>query len=169
MGEEDMKNNKKLRKERYVSEDTKEVTRLLLITLGVVVVALGLYFLTTKVVNKNEEKGTETSFDYSVATVGTMFNRPYDEYYVFLFDSTKDNASQYRSLISSYEAKDESIKIYTVDLSMNKDGNYLSDESNNNPTSPSEVKIKESALVLIKDGKVSKYYESIEDYEKVLK
>ena len=36
------------------------------------------------------------------------------------------------------------------------------------PTKASEVQVKDSALVLIKNGKVSKYYESVTDYEKVL-
>jgi len=164
-----MKQNK-LKQTKYVGEDTKEVSKLILITLGIVVIALGLYFLTDRVVKKKDDNNTnaEVTFDYSVATVGTMFNRPYDEYYVFLFDGNSENATQYRSLVLSYEAKDDAKKIYTVDLSTNLDDKYLSDTSNNNPTNPSEVKIKESALVLIKNGKVSKYYETIKDYEKVL-
>ena len=46
---------------------------------------------------------------------------------------------------------------------------YLSETSNNKPTESSEVKINESALILIKDGKVEKYYESLEDYKNALK
>ena len=46
---------------------------------------------------------------------------------------------------------------------------YLSETSNKKPTESSEVKINESALILIKDGKVEKYYESLEDYKNALK
>ena len=46
---------------------------------------------------------------------------------------------------------------------------YLSEASNKKPTDVNEVKIKESALILIKDGKVEKYYESLEDYKNTLK
>ena len=97
-----------------------------------------------------------------------MFNRPYDEYYVFLYDLTSSSASQYQSLISNYEKKDNAKKIYFVDLSTKFNSPYVSDKSNKKPTKASEVQVKDSALVLIKNGKVSKYYESVTDYEKVL-
>ena len=161
------KKNKKINTQKYVSEDENQVRNLIIITLIIVLLAIGLYFLTGKI-GKKENNTSNVEFDYSTITVGTMFNRPYDKYYVFLYDAEDDNANQYISLISSYESKDESIKIYTVDLSKNLDSKYLSDKSNTNPTNPSEVKIKDSALILIKNGKVSKYYESITDYEKVL-
>ena len=59
-------------------------------------------------------------------------------------------------------------KIYFVDLSTKFNSPYVSDKSNKKPTKASEVQVKDSALVLIKNGKVSKYYESVTDYEKVL-
>ena len=70
--------------------------------------------------------------------------------------------------ISNYEKKDNAKKIYFVDLSTKFNSPYVSDKSNKKPTKASEVQVKDSALVLIKNGKVSKYYESVTDYEKVL-
>jgi hypothetical protein len=159
----------KLKNQKYESEDIKEAKSLIIITIVIVLLAIGLYFLTSKILNKKASTtDSDVEFDYSVCTVGTLFNRPYTEYYVFLYDSTSDDAIQYQSLTSSYEAKDEAIKIYTVDLSANLDQKYLSETSNHKPANPSEVQINSSALILIKDGKVSKYYENISDYEKVL-
>ena len=97
-----------------------------------------------------------------------MFNRPYDEYYVFLYSSLDSNASTYRGLITSYNEKEDSKKIYYVDLNDKFNKEYLSDSSNPNPSSVSEVKIKDSALVLIKDGKVAKYMEKLDDYKNTL-
>lgn len=162
-----MKNNKKLKATQYVNEDTKEIRSLIFIILGILVVLVGLYYLTTYSLNKNKETTTDVEFDYSVATVGTMFNRPYDEYYVFLYKSNSDEAVQYSALVTNYSTKEDALKVYTVDLSKNLDDQYLSETSNHNPTNPSEVKIKDSALILIKNGKVSKYYETIGEYEKV--
>lgn len=164
-----MKQNR-IKTQKYVSEDAKQISNLIYIILGIIVIVVGLYFLTSKSLNnKNNSSDPEVEFDYRVCTVGTMFNRPYDKYYVFLYESTNKNANQYRSLTSSYEAKDNALKIYTVDLSSNLDNQYLNEKSNTNPTNPSEVRIKNSALILIENGKVSKYYETIADYEKVLK
>ena len=159
--------NKKIKSVKYESEDMKEIKNLIFIILGILVVIVGLYFLTSHTLNKKDNNTEEAAFNYDVATVGTMFNRPYDEYYVFLYKADDENANQYKSLVSSYISKDNALKVYTVDLSMNKDDEYLSDKSNHNPSKPSEVKIKDSALILIKNGKVSKYYESISEYEKV--
>ena len=159
--------SQKLKKKKYESEDTKEIKSLILIIFGILIVIVGLYFLTTKALNKKEDTPSEANFNYSVATVGTMFNRPYDEYYVFLYSSKDSNATQYQALVSNYTSKEDAKKIYTVDLSKNTDDKYISETSNHNPTNPSEVKIKDSALVLIKNGKVDKYYETISEYEKV--
>ena len=157
---------KKLKSKRYVSEDTKQLQSLIFITLGVILFVLAIYFLTDIITKKAENK--KIDFDYSSCTVGTMFNRPYDEYFVFAYKASDNNANEYKSLISKYDAKEDSIKIYTIDLDANLDNKYLSDKSNTNPQKPSDVKINNSALVHIKGGKVVKYYENLEDYKKVL-
>ncbi len=159
---------KKLKNGGYVNEDTKEIRNLIIITVVVIALALGLYFLTDKVLNKNSSSDSSADVDYTTCLIGNMFNRPYDEYYVFAFRSEDDNASTYSSLISTYEKKDNALKIYMIDLSNNFNKSVLSDKSNKKPTSASDVKIKDSALIHIKNGKVVNYYESSSDYEKVL-
>lgn len=164
-----MKNRqKRLKNNGYVNTDTKEIKNLILITIGILALAVGLYFLTDKLLSKDTQKPNEVNFDYSICTVGTMFNRPYEKYYVFLYDETSEEASQYKTLLDNYTSKEESEKIYYVDLSNKFNSKYVSDTSNNNPKNPSEVKIKGSALILISNGKVSKYYEKLGDYEKIL-
>ena len=159
---------KRLKTQRYDSEDTKEIRNLIIIAVILIALAVGLYFLTDTILSKKNKDTSTVEFDYTECTVGTMFNRPYDEYYVFLYDSTSSSASQYQSLISNYEKKDNNKKIYFVDLSTKFNSPYVSDKSNKKPTKASEVQVKDSALVLIKNGKVSTYYESVTDYEKVL-
>lgn len=156
--------SKKLKSINYESEDTKEIKNLIFIIIGITIIALGLYFLTARKLNKT----TAAEFDYNTCTVGMMFNRPYEEYYVFLYSSVDNNASTYKNLVNTYSKKEDAKKIYTVDLNSNLDNKYISETSNTNPTNPSEVKIKDSALVLIKDGKVSAYYENLTDYQEVL-
>lgn len=159
---------KRLKTQKYDSEDTKEIRNLIIIAVILIALAVGLYFLTDSILKKKTNNTTKVEFDYTECTVGTMFNRPYDEYYVFLFDSTSTSASQYQSLISNYEKKENSKKIYFVDLSIKFNSPYVGEKSNKKPTKASEVQIKDSALILIKNSKVSKYYESVTDYEKVL-
>ena len=159
---------KKLKNGGYVNEDTKEIRNLIIITVVVIALALGLYFLTDKVLSKDTTSDTNADVDYTTCLIGNMFNRPYDEYYVFAFSSEDENASKYSSLISTYEKKDKALKIYKIDLNNNFNKRAVSETSNKQPTSASDVKIKNSALIHIKNGKVVNYYESSSDYEKVL-
>ena len=99
---------KRLKTQRYDSEDTKEIRNLIIIAVILIALAVGLYFLTDTILSKKNKDTSTVEFDYTECTVGTMFNRPYDEYYVFLYDSTSSSASQYQSLISNYEKKDNS-------------------------------------------------------------
>jgi hypothetical protein len=159
---------KKLKNSGYVNEDTKEIRNLIIITVVVIALALGLYFLTDKVLSKDTTSDTIADIDYTTCLIGNMFNRPYDEYYVFAFSSEDENASNYSSLISTYEKKDKALKIYKVDLDDNFNKSAVSETSNKKPANASDVKIKNSALIHIKNGKVVNYYESSSDYEKVL-
>ena len=157
---------KKLKSINYESNDTKEIKSLIIITIVVIAIAVGLFFLTNYLNNKKAT--SNINIDYDTCIVGNMFNRPYNEYYVFLYSSLDSNASTYRGLITSYNEKEDSKKIYYVDLNDKFNKQYLSDSSNPNPSSVSEVKIKGSALVLIKDGKVVKYMEKLDDYKNTL-
>ncbi len=158
---------KKLKSINYESNDTKEIKSLIIITIVVITIAVGLFFLTDYLNNK--KTSSNTKIDYDICIVGNMFNRPYDEYYVFLYSSTDKNASTYKGLITSYKDTDNALKVYYVDMNDKLNAAFLSEDSNKKPTDANEVKIKESALILIKDGKVEKYYESLEDYKNALK
>ena len=152
-----------------VSEDTKEVKTLIIITLIIIVVSIGLYFLTDTLNNKkNADEATEAVINYTEITIGTMFTRPYEEYYVFAYPNDDDNAYKFDNLFAKYEEKEDHKKIYYVDLSKKFNDFVLSDKANKKPTKSTEVKIKDYALILIKDGKVSKYYEKISEIEKAL-
>lgn len=152
----------------YQSEDTSEIRNLIIITLVIALIATGLYFLTEKVLNKKEnENTTEVTFNYDEATIGTIFNRPYDEYYVFIYKSDDDNAATYNNIVKTYRAKDDAKKLYYIDL---KDGlNKIAeaDTTNKKPTKSEDVKVNGSVLYLIKNGKVTSAY--TENYDKVLK
>lgn len=162
------KGQKRLKNGGYVNEDTKEIKTLIIITIAVVLLAIGLYFLTDVVLDKKDDSSFDTEFNYDTCLVGNIFNRPYDEYYVFIYSSIDDDASTYDTLKTSYLKKDEAKKIYYVDLNNGFNSFVVSDTSNTKPKSASDVRVNKSALILIKDGKVSKYYETLDDYKKVL-
>lgn len=160
------KSKNKIKTTKYESDDTKEVKNLIVITIIVVLVAVLLYFLTSMVNNKKNV--SDVSFDYDTCLVGNMFNRPYEEYYIFLYSSLDSNASTYKGLITDYSESDDAIKIYYVDMNDKFNSSYMGEKSNKKPASSSDVVINESALIKIKDGSVVNYYEKLDDYKSVL-
>lgn len=152
------------------NSDTKEIRNLLIITVIIIAISAGLYFLTDKTLNKAKEtETTEAEISYAEILVGTMFTRPYSEYYVIAYKQDNENADKLDDLFTKYDEKDEALKIYYIDLGNPFNASALSDKANKKPEIPEDVKIKDQALILIKDGKVTKYYEKINDMEKALK
>ena len=154
---------------KYVNEDTDQIKKFIFILIGVSIIAALLYFVTAKYLVKDkfqEENETkeEVTLTYDTVRLGNVFNRPYDEYYVFAYDATNHKASYYAALLSNYEDS----KIYFMDLSLETNKVAIGENSNKDASKPSELSIKEPTLMLIKDGKISKYYETIEEIEKVI-
>ena len=161
--------NKRIKQTKYSSDETKEVKTLIILTVIIIAIAAGMYFLTDLSLKKKEANSNlEPNISYSVATIGTMFNRPDSEYYVFAYGASSEDSKLYEKLLSSYEDKEAAIKTYYIDLDLNFNNYALSDKSNKNPKNPEEVKINKAALILIKNGKVQKYFETTEEIEKAL-
>ncbi len=160
----------KKKQNNTLNEETKEIKTLIIITVIIIVISVGLYFLTEKSLNKQNNSGElpEGVISYSEIMVGTMFDRPYKEYYVFLYSNEDEEVYKLDSLYTNYEEKENSKKIYFIDIDNGFNEFIKSDKANKKPTNASEVKINNRALILIKDGKVSKYYETLEEIEKVL-
>lgn len=163
-----MKKNKKININRK-NEDLSEIKTLIIITVVIVIIAVGLYFLTEFALNKkNKPTITEPAISYSETIIGEMFDKPDHEYYIFAYSSDDDNAGQYQALISTYQAKEVALPLYYIDLSKKFNSGALNEIVNKKPTKASEVAINEVALILIKNGKVTKYFETIAEFEKTL-
>lgn len=166
-----MKKNKEIKSStiKYINEDTNEVRKFIFILLGVSLIVVLLYFLTAKYLVKDgfqdeSKSAEEAAIDYTSLNVGEIFNRPYDEYYVFAYDTTETEAIYYRTLKDNFKDK----HIYLLDLSKDINSKYLGN-SNKNATTDSEISLVNPTLILIKDKKIAKYYDQISDIEKELK
>lgn len=165
-----VKNNKKVNKQetiKYINEDTNQIKKFIFILVGVALIALLLYFVTAKFLVKDKfqkevETKEETNITYDTLSIGNVFNRPYETYYIMAFDSTSLQANYYDALINNY-TKD---KIYFLDLSLEVNKKYVKETSNPEASKPSELALKEPTLILIKDGKISKYFDDIASIEK---
>lgn len=157
----------KVRIEKYENDDVKLVKKLILILIIVVIVSVGFYFLTDKVVKKNEVEPETVEINYDNATVGTILNRPYEEYMVLLYDSEKSEAAYYSTLLSKF-TKGSDDKLYFVDLSLKGNKEYVKNESNKKFTKIEEAAFAGPTLLKIKNGKVVSFLDKKDEIKKAL-
>lgn len=154
-------------KVKYNTAEQEEILKFLIVIV-LVMIAVGAIYVATRIFvtkdffkteTKTNEVAPDVDINYSVAIMGQIFNRPYDEYYVAIYDSKNDDYSyDMSSLVRNYNAKEKHLHIYTVDLS-NKlnDGYYDPEKVNVNAKSLSEMKVGDITLLKIRKGKVNKY------------
>lgn len=153
-----------------INEDTNQIKKFIIILFGVALVSILIYFVATKILTNNDSsnnENTEATITYTNVMIGNVFNRPYDEYYVFAYDPDSLQASLYASYLNNFDK--EKGKIYFLDLSLEVNKKAVSDSSNKTAKNPNELKIKEPTLIKIKKGTIDKYLDSIEEIETELK
>lgn len=166
-----MVNNKnKLKQKRIINEDMTLVRNIGLLLILVILISLGLYFLTDHMLKKEDKNSakTGTKINYDIATIGTMFNRIEDEYYVLIY-SKENDGSNLDSVLATYRSSDNYIKTYYIDLDKKINSYVLGDELVEKPKNTNDVKIKEATLYKIKDGKVINCYSGVDNIVNILK
>lgn len=118
----------------------------------------------------DDKKSSENvTIDNKTITAGQIFDQKDDSYYVLIydFDSKLTNLSTF---VSVYSSKDGSIPIYKVDSGSKFNSNYISEkESNTNPTSYDDLKIKSPTLIKIENKNVTSYIEDESQIKSTLK
>lgn len=156
---------------KYVNEDTNQIKKFVYILIGLVVISCLLYILTAKYLVKDAfqtptDEVKNVTITYDKVNVGEVFNRPYDEYYVYAYKTEDNKSTQYEYLKSRYTGK---TKIYTLDLSVEINAKSIGEKGNKDATTANELSLVEPTLILIKDGKILKYYEGYDSIKEILK
>lgn len=166
-----MVNNKKIKQSKLVSDDVVRVRNLLILLVSVVIICVGLFFLTEKMIEKdNNENETkeEVKIDYDIATIGTMFNRPEKEYFVLIY-SNEENSNDLGSVLDSYRSSDNYVKTYYIDLDLKVNSIAKGKEDSKKPSNSNEVIVTGATLYKIKDGKVANSYFGVDSIKSILK
>ena len=165
---------KKIKEAQYISDDQQEIIRFIKILVIVILFILGVYFATRLFVKKdllnNSEETPVTEVSYSKMVFGTMLNRPYEEYYVMAYSSENNNANYYRALIDKYSSEEESLFVYYIDLEDSMNERFIAEDAKTNPDAKNidELRVGEVTLIKVKDGKISKYIENVDDIKREL-
>lgn len=109
----------------------------------------------------------ETEISHEFINIGTVFNRDVETYYV-LFDNYESNYTKdtYINYLLDYESD---IKVYKVDMSIDANKKYLSEEVNEKAQSVNDLKINDITLMKVSKGKNVKYVIGSENIEEYLK
>ena len=153
------------------SEVENEVYSFIKILIVVVLLILGVYFFTNAFVNK-EYDAKENIQDGVVSSnsiiVGSIFNRPYKEYYVLAYKGNENDAVLFDSYVNLYESKENALRIYTINLDNVLNSGYYSEKGNSKAQKLDELKISSPTLIKIKSGNISKYIEGQSNVKKEL-
>lgn len=149
-----------------------DYVRVIKISIGVLLVFalvyLGTALLSGEIdLNKDTKKeNKETVIQYQEIIAGSMLNRKANEYYVLIYDFSSEYNSYFQSLITEYSNKDNSLPFYTIDLGkkVNEDLK-VSEENKEKVIEWATLKVEESALVKISNGKI---VEVVEGNDKVV-
>ena len=159
----------------YMEED-KAVRNFIIIFIIVLLFVVGIYFFTAFINKDNDSTNNDTNttsdevnIDYSKVIVGTMLEKD-GEYYVLLYKSDADKASEYSSLVSSYKTKSGALPIYTVDLSDGLNSKYYDkDNVKLSASNVEDLRFGDITLLKVKDNKIVKSFDSVDKIKKELK
>lgn len=155
------------------TDDEKLVVKFIVVLIIISLIAVGFYFISKNIVKNRDDNIVESNVTiaYDKVNVGMIFNRPYDEYFVMVYDSSDNDAMIYSSLISKYSQKEDSLKIYYCDLSNKLNKEFVSSDgtTNSNAKSVSEFKFGQVTLIKVRNGKIVSYIENIDTIKSALK
>ena len=174
---ESKKNLKKNNRE-YSGQSENPITNLFKIVV-IIVIAFALFYALTYLMTKHNKtyswKNNEVSsvIQYDKIMLGTLLSQPSSEYYVLAYDYSDDNKDIYETYISMYINKNNSLKIYTSDLSSDFNKKYIAEKSEFNFDGVKDLKVEQITLFKIKDSKIIEYYEGndkvIGEFKKIVK
>lgn len=175
-----MTNNKNIKgiNIKDTSEDALEIKSFIIIVLVISILIGAIYGLTELIKDEpaTENLITSGTINYDKLTVGMLLNRPYEEYYVLVYNSEDKDAVVYSTILSKYmqkKDKEKYTKIYHCDLSNSLNSVYynVGEDNKSNPmaTSIEDLDFGKITLIKVKNGKINKYYEELDEIKQTLK
>ena len=157
---------------RQFSEDNNEASRMIKITIGVLVF-FGLVYLVSAVLKGEIKIGKEktiTNIQYEEIQIEQTFKQQDSKYFVLCVDSTDKNNESLIALLT--DMLKNKAPVYKVDLSKSYNKNHLTDdESKVKATSDdiSKLKVFNPTLIKIENGKSVKLVSGFENIKKYAK
>ena len=164
---------KVIKQKPVMTDDSYQFKNLIIIISTILLLIVSFYFITKLVLNNRKvEKEISNVSDVEIQKekilVGQLLNRNKAEYYVIAYKNDNQFISLFNTYIEKYSEKEDSLSFYRIDLDEGLNKNYISDEANISDDLK-ELKINDTILFKIKEGKIDSYYignENVLDYLK---
>lgn len=156
-----------------IMEDKYSIKELLTFII-IILVVLGIFYgITVLVTNKknntkktdNTESTSEVKIDYEKVLAQNALSQKETSYYVFAYTNTDEEVSTYNNDLTSYKNKEDSLKVYYVELDNAFNKNNFASESNFND---GNVIFKATTLLKVENGKVVNIYETKDEITNIL-
>lgn len=160
------------KKEKFYTEEQKEIYSFIKILICLVVIVILFYFLTSHVFNNKslyKRTNNKGSVQYNYIYLGSLLNEADNEYYVLAVDSTKSSYTNVLNKSSVYRSKETGIPLYYSDLSLEFNKDFVAKESSYDPTDVTKLKINGIALIKVKDKKITKFITNTDEILSLLK
>lgn len=163
--------------DRYETEDSVEVKKLIKILVILVLIILAVYFFTRIFVTKdllNKDNKTETvtegKLDYTKTMIGAMLTRKESDYYVLIYDMDTIEAVTYSGIASKYASKEDALTVYFADLGSELNKNYKAESASEvSLSSLDNFKVYDVALIKVSNGKIVKSLSNVDAIAEELK
>ena len=166
----------KKQKRNYTDDEEKNFVSRFVMTIGIVLFALvalylfiGIFITKSITFDKETKEKEEVTIDNSTILASQIFDQNEEEYYVLIYNPN-DKVYDLSNFISLYQNKNNSITLYKVDSTKSFNSKYIVEEdSNKEPSSYNDLRIKVPTLIKISSKTVSEDNEGFEEVKYVFK
>ena len=154
-------------------EENFNIKQLILFIL-IIMITLGLFYgITTLVLDKKnntkvdntEEANNDVTIDYNTILAKNILSQSQEAYYVLASFTEDSNVTEYKNTIEKYKNKENSLKVYEVDLNSAFNKAYVSDESN---LTGENITFKETTLIKVENKQIKEVFEGKDEITKAL-
>lgn len=172
------KQGKSLQKEEF--EEKNLIRSLFIIIFVLLFIGSAIYLISALFITKEidwfskgetkketETEKTENNVSNSILA-SSIFKQSEEEYYVYFYDfENKDDNKELENITSIVENSLSSNKVYKVDTGSALNSKYISDNSNKEAKTLSDLKVLSPTLIKISGDKITEYYENKEIINKL--
>ena len=164
---------KKTKQQPVTITENYQAKNMFIIIIVIIVLLVPLYFITTLVVKTDNKENNNTEkapveIQSEKILVGQLLNRHNDSYYVIAYKKDNKMITLFNQYINDYKNNEDHLEFYKIDLDDGLNKGYISDETNITDELK-DLKISDTTLFKIVDGKIESYYVGNDDVVNALK